>query len=73
MDLELTRVELVWGGVTRLASTITPEAPLEFPSHQCLTVVVRQSPLPPGPHRLEITVELLGFGEIAAQIRDRLI
>jgi hypothetical protein len=69
----LTQVELGWGGVTRLASTITPEAPLEIPSHQRLTVVVRQSPLSPGPHRLEITVDLLGFGEIAVQIRDSLI
>ncbi|MCK6624661.1 MAG: hypothetical protein L6R45_05740 [Anaerolineae bacterium] len=71
--LELTQVELVGGGVTRLASTITPEAPLEIPSHQRLTVVVRQFPLSPGPHRLEITVDLLGFGEIAVQIRDNLI
>lgn len=71
--LELTQVELVWGGVTRLASTITPEAPLEVPSHQRLTVVAGQSPLSPGPHRLEIIVELLGFGEIAVQIQDNLI
>jgi hypothetical protein len=73
MALELTQVELVRGGVTRPASTITPEAPLEVPSHQRLTVVVRQFPFPPGPHRLEIAVELLGFGEIAVQIRDSLI
>jgi hypothetical protein len=67
------QIELVSGGVSRRASTITPQAPLEVPSHRRLTVVVERHPLTPGPHRLEITVEFFGLGEIAVQIRDRLI
>lgn len=71
--IDPAQVELVCGGASRQASTITPQAPFEVPSHQRLTVVVQQHLLTPGPHRLEITAELFGFGEISVQIRDRLV
>ncbi len=35
--------------------------------------VVRDHPLLPGVHELEATVQLLGFGEITARWRDRLV
>jgi beta-mannosidase len=71
--IDPSQVELVCGGVSRQASTITPQAPFEVPPQRRLTVVVQQHPLTPGPHRLEITAELFGFGELSLHIRDRLV
>ncbi len=71
--LDPAQVELVCGGVARQASTISPQAPLEIPSRERLTMVVRRHLLTPGPHHLEVTTKLLGLGEISAQIRDRLV
>lgn len=71
--IDLAQIELVSGGVSRQASTITPQAPLEVPSHRRLTLVVGQHPLAPGPHRLELMAEFFGLGEVAVQIRDKLI
>jgi hypothetical protein len=73
VSVDPAQVVLVCGGVDRQASSISPQAPFEVPSHQRLTVVVKQHLLAPGPHRLEIKAELFGFGEISVQIRDRLI
>jgi hypothetical protein len=47
--------------------------PLAVPSGEHLTVVVRDHPLLPGAHEVEATVQLLGFGEITARWRDRLV
>jgi hypothetical protein len=73
VPIDPAQIELVYGGISRQASTITSQAPLEIPSRERLTIVVRQHLLTPGPHRLEITTELFGLGEISAQIRDRLV
>ena len=53
-----------WGGVTRQVSTITPQAPFYFPSAERLTIVVHGLVLPPGAHEMEITLQILGIGEI---------
>jgi hypothetical protein len=71
--IDPAQVETIRGGRSRRASTITPEAPLAVSSGERLTVVVRQHPLPPGAHELETTAQLLGFGEITARWRDRLV
>jgi len=73
VNIDPAQIELICGGLSRQTSTITPQSPFEIPSHQRLTFVVRQHSLAPGPHRLEITADLLGFGEIAVQIRDKLV
>jgi hypothetical protein len=67
--IDPAQIELVCGGVSRQASTVTAQGPFEIPSHQRLTFVVRQHPLAPDPYRLDITADLLGFGEIAVQLR----
>lgn len=66
-------VEMIRGGQLRRASTVTPEAPLEFSSGERLTVVVREHPLLPGLHELEATGQLFGLGEITARWRDNLV
>jgi hypothetical protein len=71
--IDLAQVEAIRGVQSRRASTITPEAPLAVASGEHLTVVVRERPLLPGAHELEATAQLLGFGEITARWRDRLV
>jgi beta-mannosidase len=72
-SIDLARVEAIQGTQSRRALTITPEGPLAVSSGEHLTVVVRDHPLLPGVHELEATVQLLGFGEITARWRDRLV
>ena len=67
------QIELVCGGVARRVSTITPQAPFEVPSRERLTVVVREFPLGPGRHQIDVTGEFFGFGEVSARIRDKLV
>jgi beta-mannosidase len=67
------QVDLVCAAVTRKVATITPQAPFEFPSSERLTVVVHGLVLAPGAHELEITLQLLGMGEISARLRDQLV
>ncbi len=71
--IDPAQVEVIRGGQSRGAATITPESPLEFASGEHLTVVVREHPLALGMHELEAAGQLLGFGEIAARWRDRLV
>jgi beta-mannosidase len=71
--IDLAQVDAIRGVQSRRASTITPEAPLAVSSGEHLTVVVREHPLLPGAHELEATAQLLGFGEITARWRDRLV
>jgi beta-mannosidase len=72
-SIDLAHVEAIRGVASRRASTITPEAPLAISSGEHVTVVVYGHPLLPGTHELEATVQLLGFGEITARWRDRLV
>ncbi len=67
------QVELVFGGQSRRASTITPQAPLEIPSNERFAIVVRGHALTPGAHALELTAHFLGLGDIAAKLKDKLI
>jgi hypothetical protein len=71
--VDLAQVDLVLGAVTRKASTITPQAPFDFPSGERLTIVVHGLVLPPGAHELDITIQILGLGEISARLRDHLV
>ena len=71
--IDPAQVELVLGAVTRQASTITPQAPFDFPSAERLTIVVHGHVLPAGAHEIDITVQILGMGEIAARLKDRLV
>lgn len=71
--IETGQVEFVSGGVARRASTITPQATMEIPSAAPFTVVVRGHPLAPGAHEMEVTMQLLGLGEISARLRDKLV
>jgi hypothetical protein len=71
--LDPARVELVCGGQSRRASTVSPQAPLEFPSNERLAVIVHDHPLAPGPHTIEISAQFLGFGEVVATLKDRLV
>ena len=73
MPVEPAQVALVLGAVTRQASTITPQAPFDFPSGERLTIVVHNLILPPGAHELDITIQILGLGEISARLHDRLV
>lgn len=72
-SIDLTQVDLFCGGIARRASTITPHAPLDFPSGERLTVVVRERALAPGAHDLQFGAQFLGLGEIWAQVRDKLV
>jgi beta-mannosidase len=67
------QVELVFGGQSRRASTITPQAPLEIPSNERFAIVVRGQALAPGAHELELTAHFFGLGDIVAKIKDKLI
>jgi beta-mannosidase len=67
------QVDLILGAVTRKAATITPQSPFEFPSGERLAVVVHGVPLAHGAHELEITIQVMGFGEISAKLKDRLV
>ena len=71
--VEASQVEFVSGGVSRRATTITPQAAMEFPSNAPFTVVVRGHPLAPGGHEIEMTVQFLGLGEVSARLKDKLI
>jgi hypothetical protein len=66
-------VEFVSGGVSRRATTITPQAAMEIPSNAPFTAVVRGHPLAPGGHEIEMTVQFLGLGEVSARLKDKLI
>ena len=68
-----SQVHVVCGAVSRQVANITPQAPFEFPSGERLTIVVHGLLLAPGVHQLEITIHLLGFGEISARLRDQLV
>lgn len=72
-SVDPAQVELVLGGQSRRASTITPQAPLEIPSNERFTIVVRGQALAPGAHALELTAHFLGLGDIAAILKDKLI
>ncbi len=67
------QVDLVLGAVTRPVSTVTPQAPFDFPSGERLTIVVHGRLLPPGAHEVEITLQILGIGELAARMKDQLV
>lgn len=71
--IDLAQVEVVQGGVSRRASTITPQAPLEIPSGERFAIVVRNYNLAPGTHELEITAEFLAVGELMARLKDMLM
>ncbi|HEX9075250.1 MAG TPA: glycoside hydrolase family 2 TIM barrel-domain containing protein [Anaerolineae bacterium] len=67
------QIQVIQGGHSRQASSITPESPLDILSGEHLTVVVEGHPLPPGTHELEAVVVLAGLGEFGARWRDRLV
>ncbi|MBI5034038.1 MAG: beta galactosidase jelly roll domain-containing protein [Chloroflexi bacterium] len=67
------QVEVIRGGLSRRASTITPQSPFEFPSGEHLTIVVREHSFSLGTHELEAVGRVLGLGEIGARWRDRLV
>jgi beta-mannosidase len=70
--IDPAQVEILHGGQSRRAATVTPAVPLEFSTGQSLTLMVHLPPLPLGQHELEVTAQLFGLGEIAARWRDRL-
>jgi hypothetical protein len=70
-QLDPAQIWLVCCGRSRPVETISPQEPFEVPSLADLAVLVRGWPLPPGRHVLELTFELKGYGEISAEIRDR--
>jgi hypothetical protein len=71
--LDLALVELVHGGVSRRASSISPQAAFEIPSGEPFAIVARGHRLEAGLHELEFVAEFMGLGEIAARVRDKLI
>jgi beta-mannosidase len=70
--IDPAQIQIIQGGHSRQASSITPESPLDILSGEHLTVVV-EHPLPPGTHELEAVVVLAGLGEFGARWRDRLV
>lgn len=71
--IDPAQIDLVLGAVTRQVSTITPQAPFDFPSGERLTIVVHGRLLPPGAHEVEITLQILGLGELSARLKDHLV
>jgi hypothetical protein len=71
-QIDAALVEILQGGQTRRASTVTPEAPLEFSTGQHLTLLIHAPLEPLGAHELEVTAQLFGLGELTARWRDRL-
>ena len=71
--IDPAQVDLVLGAATRQVSTVTPQAPFDFPSGERLTIVVHGRLLPPGAHEVEITLQILGIGELAAKLKDHLV
>jgi hypothetical protein len=67
------QVEIVSGGAARRASGITPGTPMEIPSGKPFAIVVHGRILVPGPHRLDVTADFMGVGQISAQLKDKLI
>jgi beta-mannosidase len=66
-------VDLMRGGVARRASSVAPQAPLEIPSGERFTIVVRNHRLTAGNHEMQITAEFAGLGEVSAKLKDKLI
>jgi beta-mannosidase len=66
------QVEVLRGGQTFHAASITPETPLEVPSGEAITILVRRLRLPPGEHHLEASAHIIGLGEFTARWRDYL-
>jgi beta-mannosidase len=66
------QVEITTAAGVRSASEVDPEAPFLAPSGEDITVWVQSQPLSAGLHTVEVTAELVGFGEITAEIRDRI-
>jgi len=73
VTIEAAQVEIVRGGVSRQASTLSPQAPLEIPSNERFAILVHNHPLTHGAHELELTAHFHGLGEIAAKIKDKLV
>ena len=71
--MAVSQMEFVYGGVTRRASTVTPQAPLDIPSGEQFTIVVRGHPLAPGTHEIEMTADFVGLGEISVKLKDKLV
>ncbi len=71
--IDPARVELVSGGQSRRASTISSQAPFEIPSNGHFTILVRGHSLASGAHELELTAHFLGLGDISARIKDKLV
>jgi hypothetical protein len=71
--IDPAQVDLVLGAVTRQVSTITPQAPFDLPSAERLTIVVHGLMLPPGAHEIDITIQIVGMGEISARLKDQLV
>jgi hypothetical protein len=73
LPIDPAQVDLVLGAVTRQVSTITPQAPFDFPSGERLTIVVHGLVLPAGAHAVDLTIQIQGIGEISARLKDRLV
>jgi hypothetical protein len=66
-------VELLQGGASRPAATVSVRSPLEIPSGAVFVVVVRGRHLAPGAHELIVKVEFSGLGELEARLKDNLV
>ncbi len=73
VGIDPAQVELLRGGESRRASSVTHQAPLEIPSGERFTIVVRGHRLAAGQHELHLTAEFAGFGEVSAKLKDKLI
>lgn len=70
--LDPAQMDIIHSGLARRASTLTPEAPLEFSTGEHLLFVIHAHPLSPGPHEFSAAIQLFGLGEIAARWHDKL-
>jgi beta-mannosidase len=71
--IDPAQIEIVSGGSSRHASSITPSAPMEIPSGKPFAILVRGQGLTAGQHVLDVTIDVAGVGELSAQLKDKLI
>jgi hydroxymethylglutaryl-CoA reductase (NADPH) len=71
MELSARELEVDLGdGQWRPATTVTPEAPAEFPLRRVAHLRARGREVPQGTHEIEIAMEVKGMGALSFTVKD---
>ncbi len=70
--VDTSQMETIHNGITRNASTITSDSPLEFSPEKPLLFVVHAPLLSSGKHKFTVAIQLYGLGEIILTWSDQI-